>query len=459
MRSLFRDSHQVTRQSPPALRIPAGVVIASSQALFRKRLRASAVAALAAGVALLAASPASANTVIDTTTSSTPVQVSPFGPVFATWGQTITVPTDDTDLTSFSFFVNLPTSVAFRAEVYQWDPTNHRAMGANLYESAPVHTQRTLNSDGYEEVRFNTGGLQLMAGTQYVLFITTSKDPTTDTATGFVEGRAADVYGGGAAWVLVNAFNPSAWTNTSWFDFHNPFDAAIKATLSHPTAMPTSVGLSPLDATDPVGTSHTTTATATDGSNNPVSGTTIAFRVTGADSMTGSCTTDGNGQCSFTYTGPDLPGADLITGWADLNGNSQLDSSEPSGTATQAWVLPEATPGQATGGGQVMNSAGTDKIAFGFTAKSDSAGLKGECTLVDPSTLTRIKCTGVTSLAQSGTEASIYGDATVNGAATTFHMVVDDNADPGAGHDTFRLHTASGYTAEGTLTNGDVALH
>jgi hypothetical protein len=38
-----------------------------------------------------------------------------------------------------------------------------------------------------------------------------------------------------------------------------------------------------------------------------------------------------------------------------------------------------------TGGGQILNAGANDKIAFGFTAQSTSTGVKGECSLVDPS--------------------------------------------------------------------------
>ena len=30
---------------------------------------------------------------------------------------------------------------------------------------------------------------------------------------------------------------------------------------------------------------------------------------------------------------------------------------------------------------------------------------------------------------------------------------------PGAGHDTFRIRTANGYSADGTLTTGDITIH
>jgi hypothetical protein len=107
----------------------------------------------------------------------------------------------------------------------------------------------------------------------------------------------------------------------------------------------------------------------------------------------------------------------------------------------------------------VLNASGTDEIAFGFKAKNDSHGVKGECNLVDPSTKTKIKCLDVTTLVETGTHATLFGNATVNGIATTYRIDVDDNGEPGRGRDTFRIQTASGYSAGGTLTRGNVEVH
>lgn len=220
----------------------------------------------------------------------------------------------------------------------------------------------------------------------------------------------------------------------------------------------TTVTLSPADAVNNVGTSHTVTATARDASGNPVQGVTILFRVTGSVNHSGSCTTDAAGQCSFTYQGPALPGADLITGCADNDDSETADPGEPCGSATKAWLLPTSTPGHVTGGGQMPNSTGTDEAAFGFNAKSDANGTKGNCTVVDPSPPTKIECLDVTNLVVVGNHATFFGNATVNDQANTYRIDVDDNAEPGRARDTFRIQTASGYSAGGTLSKGNVQV-
>lgn len=117
-------------------------------------------------------------------------------------------------------------------------------------------------------------------------------------------------------------------------------------------------------------------------------------------------------------------------------------------------VSPLPSGGHVTGGGKV----GTD-VTFGVTAKSDSSGTKGECTVIDRATNTIIKCVDATTVIQSATHATIFGTALVNGTLTSYRIDVDDLAEPGQGADTFVIHTTSGYSAGGTLTQGNIQLH
>lgn len=152
-------------------------------------------------------------------------------------------------------------------------------------------------------------------------------------------------------------------------------------------------------------------------------------------------------QAEFCYLGPDLPGADDITAHADTNDNGTVDEGEPVGGATKAWLMPDATPGHVTGGGQAPAQSGGDAIAFGFNAKSTDTGIKGNCNVVDGAADVHVKCVDVTSLTRSGTHATIFGTATINGTATGFRIDVDDHGEPGAWRDTFRIVTSSGYSA------------
>lgn len=223
---------------------------------------------------------------------------------------------------------------------------------------------------------------------------------------------------------------------------------------------PATITLTPPDAVNQVGTSHTVTATVHNSLGDPVAGVAVRFSVSGSSTASGSCTTDAAGRCSFTYSGPLLPGADVISAYADANGSGVQDTGEPMAEATKAWTIPVSTAGQTTGGGQVLNGVGSDKVAFGYNAQSSGNGLKGNCEVVDPTPARnlKIKCLDVTSLAISGTHATFFGNATVNGTPTTYRIDVDDLGEPGAGRDTFTIMTSSGYSFGGTLTNGNIQV-
>jgi hypothetical protein len=232
-------------------------------------------------------------------------------------------------------------------------------------------------------------------------------------------------------------------------------------TVTNNDQPPATITLTPSDAVNDVGTNHTVTATVRNVSNLPVPGVIVRFSTIGSTTTSGSCTTNSSGQCSFTYTGPQLPGADIITAYADTDNDGTRDPGEPQEQATKAWILPATTPGQVTGGGQILNAAGNDKVAFGFNAKSADNKLSGNCTLVDPhpSTDVKIKCLDVTSLVRTGTHATFFGNATINETPTTYRIDVDDLREPGAGYDTFKIQTATGFILGGTLTNGNIQIH
>ena len=174
-------------------------------------------------------------------------------------GQTVTVPMTDTVLDSFTFYLDLPTNLIFRGEVYAWDPNtldpnNSFAMGSAtgpaLYASGQMHTTSYGMGFTPQPITFNIpGGLPLTAGAQYVLFFTTSRDYAANAAanitdTGFVGYTATDTYMGGD-WVYVDdAGDPSQWTTKGWWhpalfpDIFFQDDLAFQASFSPP--LPTS---------------------------------------------------------------------------------------------------------------------------------------------------------------------------------------------------------------------------
>jgi hypothetical protein len=188
---------------------------------------------------LLAAGVALANTTIDTTPQAdSAVRFFGHGQFgTATYGQVITAPANDTQLDSFTFLMNLPDTVVFRGEVYAWD--GEKATGPNLYESV---ARTTSGSGSFEEITFDTGGVRLVPGQQYILFATVSKDYEDGSGSG--EWRIAlssDVYAGGEFAFMDNDSDFAQLFTQSW-DHSWPHegelvvgDLAFKAVFSSPT--------------------------------------------------------------------------------------------------------------------------------------------------------------------------------------------------------------------------------
>jgi hypothetical protein len=102
------------------------------------------------------------------------------------------------------------------------------------------------------------------------------------------------------------------------------------------TAAP-NISLTPLTATNPVNTTHTVTATVTNGDGSPLVGQLVSFVVTGANAgasgtcSPASCMTDSTGKVTFTYTGTNV-GDDTI------NASFTKDGSTQKATAAKTWT-------------------------------------------------------------------------------------------------------------------------
>lgn len=98
------------------------------------------------------------------------------------------------------------------------------------------------------------------------------------------------------------------------------------------------LSLSPKDATNPVGITHTVTATLTDASN-PKPGVTVTFTVTAGPNQgrTGTATTDANGVATFTYQSNGKAGTDTIQASAPL-ARADGSSTTVTDTASKKWV-------------------------------------------------------------------------------------------------------------------------
>jgi hypothetical protein len=135
------------------------------------------------------------------------------------------------------------------------------------------------------------------------------------------------------------------------------------------------ISLTPLTATNPVGASHTVTATVTE-NEKPVVGTTATFTVIAGPNtgVTGTGMTNGNGEATFTYTST-LAGTDVIHAtYVD-----SLGRTETSNTVEKTWEAARtATCGKTTVG----------KTKDGFVANWKR--VNNGCTLATKATATEL---------------------------------------------------------------------
>jgi Bacterial Ig-like domain (group 1) len=224
------------------------------------------------------------------------------------------------------------------------------------------------------------------------------------------------------------------------------------------------ISLTPQQATNAVGTSHTVTATVTDQGGAPRPNVLVTFQVTGANAGASgtcnpvSCQTDANGQVTFTYAGTTV-GQDGITA-CFTQGSSQVCSAQ----ATKTWTGVQPPPGipgcEAEAEGRIMATNG-DKATFSLDVEGGPPP-KGKLRYRDrgPAEQFRLNSTEITEVAVSadGTQATIIGKAEINRAGS-FDFRVEINNPPGKQADTFRIRLSNGYdSGEQIISDGDVDL-
>ena len=136
---------------------------------------------------------------------------------------------------------------------------------------------------------------------------------------------------------------------------------------------PLVIALTPASATNPVGTSHTVTATATRGGT-PQNGVPVSFSVISGPNAgtTGSATTGASGTASFTYTGGPTAGTDTIRASA-TDGETTVNSNDVTKTWTpvvtgQLAITSTSEPPVVTAGGQSLTTVtATNTGTIGLT--------------------------------------------------------------------------------------------
>jgi hypothetical protein len=187
-------------------------------------------------LSLVTVTPVEAITLIDTTSSWDGTNIiEPFGGgIGVTSGQTVTAPTVDNVLNSFSFILgpflyDYGNPVTFQGYVAQWDGS--KATGPILYQSA----DQTYSGGGFQTYNFNTGSLALIPAQKYVLFLYAS--PTSgNTQQAFISDSGT--YSGGN--FVFSHSNFEELTTTNWNGKEGIIrgDAAFTASFRAPVAVP-----------------------------------------------------------------------------------------------------------------------------------------------------------------------------------------------------------------------------
>jgi hypothetical protein len=302
-----------------------------------------------------------------------------------------------------------------------------------------------------------TDGLGTPVPGETILFSVTGAHTTGGTDVTDASGEAEFTYPG---------TNLGLDTITACFDANtnatcDAGELTATATKTWVVGPPATLVLEPATDVNVVDAEHCVTATVTDAFGNPTPDITVRFSVSGSVTTSGSDVTDASGQAMFCYTGPALPGADVITAYADTNENGVQDAGEPGDTAAKRWVIPPSTPGcKVTYGGRITADNG-DKATFGGNAQVPP---KGQEQYQDHGPAADLNVHSIVvqavTCSSDGTQASIFGQATINGSGTfDFRIDLEDLGEPGTS-DTYRIRLSSGYdSGEQVLEGGNVQIH
>jgi hypothetical protein len=237
--------------------------------------RAGTAVAVAALLVFTGSGAAQADALIDTRPSFVAGQaLGTFGgSATPTYGQTITVPAGESSLANFSFSLSQGNGLVVRGQVYQWDATARRPLGAALFTSAPI-TLVQPSSTAFQTVTITTGGTPVVAGSQYVLLLTTLLDAQTGGTSARWAWTSASVYAGGYA-----AYSNSGTLATmqSTWDGHRTTNDYIFTAAFGPA--PTVTSIAPSSGSADGGTSAVITGT------NLTTATQVLFGTTPATSF------------------------------------------------------------------------------------------------------------------------------------------------------------------------------
>jgi hypothetical protein len=181
----------------------------------------------------------------------------------------------------------------------------------------------------------NTGSVPTPLPVQVVFF---DGDPGLGVAVGIATTSGPLPAGGlvtlSAPWATPSAGNHSVFAMALGANSVNvEFEVCVPSQYSTNPLV-----LSPPSGSNGTGTSHTVAAQLVDIFGGGISGAPITFTVSGANTATGTMSTDANGNAQFSYTGKN-PGQDSIVATINSSGMSVLASN----TVAETWQAPKDT--------------------------------------------------------------------------------------------------------------------
>jgi len=141
------------------------------------------------------------------------------------YGQVFTVPSDNV-LDSFTFFLSSGGSppTEFTSRLASWEPTTFES-GTDIYSSASQSVvglpPYTGTPSGYSEITFNTGGIPLVTGQQYVAYLNGESEGSG--AIGYNFNQDSYSEGSGLFYNNLQGF---------WYSAGSTLDYAFKASFS-----------------------------------------------------------------------------------------------------------------------------------------------------------------------------------------------------------------------------------
>ncbi len=152
---------------------------------------------------------------------------------------------------------------------------------------------------------------------------------------------------------------------------------------------------------------------------------------------------------AYTNANPILADADATRTFDYVLGKTALPSNCPLGTTCKV-----------TGGGFVFVDALQDKGSFSLEVKVDTTGhILGKAAYRDAAGGVDFRTSLITSATFNGKTVTFKGTGTNNNIATSFTIIAQDKAEPGAGKDTFAITLGTGYSKGGTLEGGNIQIH